>query len=348
MKKIPCITTFCLCLFGVSASADTFTLKDGTVLDATVLKESPDSYTLEIQVTKSIKDERVIAKADIKKIDREQKDLTAFEGIAKTLPTPDFLTEDEYASRISEVTQFLAKYPSSSKTKDAKTILKTLNSEAAAIKEGGIKAGGSLLTQSQYLANQYGIDARVESQKVRALIDSRQTLAALREFEDFDKDYRTTLAYGELAPYVIQVIKAYVAQAKLSLSTIDARTQKRIEGLSQMSYSDRQDSENAIKEETAAIEAAYQKEKADKIVWPTITNYHKASLEDTVRFGEQEITRLSSVKSELGVDGGRIYRELYAAAKSGTKPEALTSMIAAAKSAQIPERYLGPLGVDSK
>ena len=49
-----------------SAFADTFVLKDGTTIEGTVIRQDDDAnYVIEVQVTSTIKDERVIPKADV-------------------------------------------------------------------------------------------------------------------------------------------------------------------------------------------------------------------------------------------------------------------------------------------
>ncbi|MEO5716161.1 MAG: PTPDL family protein [Luteolibacter sp.] len=343
MKKAPFIVTLSLWTVALPCMADTFTLKDGTVLEAKVLKEDADSYTLEIQVTKSIKDERIVAKADVQKVDVVKPDLIAFEPISKLLPTQDFLPAEDYAAKISLVNKFLEANRGSSKTKDAKAILDTLKAEAAAVAAGGLKMNGKVVTSSEYQANQYDIDARIQESKIRSLVAGNQTLEALRAFSEFDKDYRTTLSYGALAPLMGQVIKSHVEELKLSLLGLDARVKVREQGLQRMAPADRAGTEAAIKEENAAIEANYQAEKTAKQNWPTITPYHKASMEDSIRFGELEITRLAAVKTVLGVDGGKTYRELYSAVKSGANTTTVTAAFTAAKTALVPSRYIGPL-----
>jgi len=343
MKKAQFLATLSLWTVALPCMADTFTLKDGTVLEGAVLKEDAESYTLEVQVTKSIKDEKKIAKADVAKVDRVKPDLVAFEPIAKLVPTPDFLKDEDYAARIMAVNKFLEANRGSEKTKQAKTILDTLKAEASSIAAGGLKLNGKIVTPSEYEANQYDIDARVEEAKIRALATSGETLLALRAFSDFDRDYRTSLSYGALAPLVSQLMKGYVEDLKQTLLGLEARIKTRDQGLLRMAPADRAATEAAIKEENAAIEARYQAEKTAKQNWLTITPYHKASIEDSIRFGDLEIARLATVKTTLGVDGGKAYRELYSSVKSGANAATVAAALTAAKTALVAPRYIEPL-----
>src|SRR5687767_622070 len=61
-----------------SGYADTVTLKSGEKLEGRILNESETELTIEVAVTACIKDERVIKKSDVEKIDKVQPDLEAW------------------------------------------------------------------------------------------------------------------------------------------------------------------------------------------------------------------------------------------------------------------------------
>lgn len=68
MKQKPAFGALCLLAVALPCAADTFLLKDGITLNGAVVSEAGDFYLVEFQVTKSIKDDRKIAKADVVKI----------------------------------------------------------------------------------------------------------------------------------------------------------------------------------------------------------------------------------------------------------------------------------------
>jgi hypothetical protein len=343
MKTKPTLAAFFAVSLSLPCFADTFTLKDGTTLEGSILSETPDAYTLEVQVTKSIKDERKVPKADVVKVSRAQPDLIAFEALGKLTPIPDLLTEEEYAVRIKTLEKFLKEHPSSSKAKEVQAVLSTLKAEVAEVSAGGVKFNGKIISAEEYKANAYDLDARVLEAKIRSLIDAGQLLLALREFVDFDRDFRTSLSYGTLSPLMKQVIQNQVAEASQQLSTLDARTKARDAKLQQMAPEDRRVTAAAIKEEADAIDARYKAEKEAKQVWPTMSPFHKQSLDDTVTFGKAELARLAAIKTVLGVDGGKAYRELYSVVHNDGNAAAVNAAAAAAKTAMVPDRYTAPL-----
>src|SRR6478609_9740304 len=141
MKKKPSLAALCF-LIPLACQADTFTLKDGTKFDGKILSETSTSYVIEVQVSKSIKDERTVAKASVIRVEREMPDLKAFESIAKLVPTPDLLSSDEYQIKMAAVRKFLKDYPTSIRAKAAQSILDTLTKEFTPVGAGGIKLNG--------------------------------------------------------------------------------------------------------------------------------------------------------------------------------------------------------------
>lgn len=348
MKSIPAITALCFFTVSLPGMADTFTMKDGTTLEGNIISEAGDSYLIEVQITKTIKDERKITKTDVAKIEREAPDKKAFSAVEKLLPAPDLMTVEDYEQKISIVERFIKSYEKSSNLKAAKTILAVLKLEHSQVSAGAIKLNGKMISPAEYKTNAYDFDARVKESKIRTLVYQYQFLRALREFAVFDRDFRTTLSYAAIAPLMKQVIQSHVAEAKQSLSTLDARLKERDLGLERMDTQNRKATAIAIKEETAEIEARYKAEKEAKQDWVSTSPYHKASLEDTVKFGEAELERISNVKPILGVDGGKAYREAWSVIAKGGSPAAITGALAAAKAASVPSSYLADLEAAAK
>ena len=328
--------------------ADTFVMKDGTTLEGVVLREDPTNYVVEVKVTKSIKDERVIPKADVTKIEREQLDLTAFQEIAKLVPVPDLTTVDEYGQRVRAVDKFLAEHRGSSKSKEAKAILATLKAESAEIVAGAIKMNGKVVSPSEYRSNAYDIDARIQEAKIRALIKSGRHLAALRAFSDFSRDFRNTSAHASILPLISQVITSYMGEIEQSLATYDARVKERDLGLSRMSSADRSGTENAIREEMAELEARLKAEKEAKVSWVSTHPFLKASLEETITFGKQEIARLDSMKSAPSIDAGKAYRDVLTTIQGKGDTASVTTALTAAKTALVAPKYIAILEASAR
>lgn len=344
IMKTPTFAAIGLLLFpAIPAAADTFTLKDGSTLEGRILREVSGSYVIEVQVTKSIKDERTIPKTDVTKIVKEKPDVAAFKAIAGLYPAPDLLTAEEYGQRIRTVEKFLVEHRGSSKSKEAKDMLAKLKSEANEILAGGIRIHGKIVPPIEYRSNSYEIDAMVQEAKIRALVKDGNYLQSLRAFSNFSRDYRNTSAHAELLPLITQVINSYLNEINEALEGFEKRTRERQIGLDRMPPGTRQATENAIREETAQVEAQFKREKDAKLGWVTTNLYFKPSLDDTVAFGKQELSRIASLKTATPVDAGKAYRDALALIQARGDKAAISTAINAAKTALVPQRYLAIL-----
>lgn len=327
----------------VPAPADTFVLKNGTKLDGVILHEDATTYTLEVKITKSIKDERKIAKADVVTIEREEPGKAAFAALRNLIPTPDALTAAEYAPKIRLVEKFLRDHPTSSQAKEAQAILATLQSEAQLIGAGALKLNGMIVATAEYQSNQYNLDAVVQAAKIRKLVRESKTLQALRAFTEMGKDFRNTTAYTDLIPLMQQVITAYMDETGQALDTFEARNKAHQLGLERMPTMDRRSTEAAIQQENAAIEAQFTRETTAQTGWVTVYPLFKPSLDATMIFAKQELARLAAAKSAPAVDGGKTFREALALIQGHGAPASITAAITAAKTALLPQRYLAIL-----
>jgi hypothetical protein len=340
MKTLPITASFWILALTMSAMADTFILKDGTTVEGKILRQDATSYFVEVNITKSIKDERAILKADVTKIQREQPDLVAFEQLAKLVPAPDLLTADEYGQRIRAVEKFLTDHRGSDKTKDARAMLATLKAEANEVIAGGIKMNGRVVPPAEYRANAYDTDARIQEARIRALIKDARHLQALRAFSDFSRDFRNTSSHAAILPLINQLITSYLAEVGQSLATYNARVKEREVGLQRMPSAARVATENAIREETAELEARFKSEKDAKIGWVVTHPFFKPSLDETMSFGKQEINRLASLSAAPAVDGGKAYRDALGLIQSNGDAASISAAISTAKSALIAPRYI--------
>ena len=347
MKSIPLFIALLIGTIPLLILADTFTLKDGSVIEGSVVSETPESYVIEVQVTKSIKDERTVAKADVAKMEREKLDLTAFALISELVPAPDFASPADYAERISGFTKFITAYPASSKFSEAKMTLESFKAEEKEIAAGAIKYNGLIVQKADYLANAYEFDARALEAKIRSAIATNEVRTALISFAELDRDFPSTSSRSAMVPVISKVVGVYLAETRELLGSLDARIKERQIGLDRMALADRKDTEGAIKEEATLIEKRYVSEKALLQPWPTITPFHKASMTDTIQFGQKELARLAALPATPAADGAKAYRDVYSAVNSGNdaaaKATAVAAALTAAKAAGVPDRHLAPL-----
>lgn len=332
-----------------TAAADTFRLKDGTKLEAKVLREDASSYTLEVQVTKSIREERVVKKADVDGVDRVSNDDKAFAGLKDVLPAPDLLTTEDYDSRIRKVRDFIKEYPESlTLVKKAREMAAELEKERELVNQGGVKLGGRVLAPEERESNKFEVDARMLEVALRTKAKAGQNVAALRDFEKLDKEYQSSAAYREVLVTVKEVMRRYRAEAADGASTFDARMKKQQAGLELQQSEDRSDSTRAIAERDAQAKATYDAEKKANVKWVTPNLFVKASLDEASKYADQELKRLDALKLDTLPDGGKAWRDAWAAIHAGGDMKAANPLISAARAAKLPDRYVKELEASAK
>lgn len=328
-----CAAAAILC---ATASADTFHLKDGRVLEGTILDDREDSYLLEVQVTRSIKDEIVVAKADIRRIERDEPDAAALADIREFTPIPDLLTQERYAARIRTLRDFIETFPESDSLDEVREILDAHLTELETIEAGGIKFGGNLLEPDQLLENAYEIESRVAEASIRKLIHESALLQALRRFHEFEAEFTGSQAWHELLPLMRQVVASHQTAVRRMLHEYDARIDMQQTGLSRMSREERQTTIRAIEARDAALKSRHDEERANRGYWLSIHPYYEPALEETIRFADQEIRRFESAAAQPLPDPtpSEIWRQAVTAIKSGDVSNA-NAAISAARSAHM-------------
>jgi hypothetical protein len=342
MKRTHALTAGLLAGLIGTASADTLHLKNGTTYQGKILSETKDSYLVEVMVTKSIKEERTIARTDVTKIDREKLDETAFVEIAKLAPAPDLLAAEDYRARLELCYKFVKTYPSSPLAAKARAIAGELEKEIDVIAQGGVKLGGKLVTATERQADKVEINARVLESSIRAHAKNSQWVLALRDFVKLEAEYSNTAPFKDVLPFARKVIQQYNAQLIESAAGLPKRLADRKVGLERMSSEDRNASNRAIAEvdEAAAKKAA--EEKAAGIKWTTPDDFNKTSLDEAIRYSDQELKRLENLRTDAKVDAGKAWRDAWSAIQ-GSDAKVVVTALSEARAARLSNDLIAEL-----
>lgn len=326
-----------------SAAADSFELKDGTKFEGTIIKEDGSDYIIQVQVTKSIKDERRIPKADVVSQVAEKKDETEFAKLAGMLPVPDMQDEEAYTACILAVEKFLKAYPKSPKAEEALKMIDVLEGEKAIVVDGGVKFGGKMIPASERAPKAYGLDASMIFAAVKESGDKGETTGALRLWTKLETGFPGSSAYKDNIPYAVALMKRQLASVTSTLAGLDARVKARAAGLAGMSEGDRSRSQAAIDEQQEAYLARLAEEKAAGVKWPSLDAHVKAPLEETRRQLENEIRRLGNLDTTNLPKTEQAYEDAYAAIKNATSKQEVDSALSTARSSNMPQAYLDQL-----
>lgn len=326
--------------FACIAHADTIRMRNGTEYEGEVVTENDDHYVVKIQVTKSIRDERKIPKNEILEIVAEKKDEIAFDKINALVPTPDLLTLAQYEKRTEAVESFMKEFPESGLLEDADALLKVLDGERAVVAAGGLKFEGKMIEASDRASKAYPLDARIAASKVTNLGNAGDITGALRAWSDLQDNFSSSQAYLDTIPYAKSMMTSYLKTIDRNLSTFDARTKKRMDGLASIDQRDRQRTERAIADESAAYERKIAKEKEEKIKWLSLDPYHKGPMSDTKRLLETELGKLERLDTAKIPDGDAAWNDAWETLSGSPDREAVSAAISTARSARLPTEYI--------
>jgi hypothetical protein len=324
------------------ALADTIFLKDGGKIEGTLVREDDDNYVMEVQVSGTIRDEKVVPRGDVLRFEKEKPDLKAFREIDSLFPTPDLLRKEAYEGRIEKLGEFLKEFPASGMVPKVKDMLDILNGELAIVTAGGIKLGGEMIEAEDYDANAYEYDVRIAETRIKSSVKRRDFLGSLRKFDEYEPRFGVSQSRNDLAALMVQVLLAYNTTIEESLATIDVRLKNRSSGLEIMSAEDRAKTERALEEQMAGIKDRYVEEKTSLMKWITPDSLYKESLENAKRQITAELTRLATPAAVPEVPLTEVYRTSWELLLEGTDEEK-RAVIEDAKLKRLPEFYLSKL-----
>ena len=340
-RKPILLAAYCLFL-PHSAPGDVIFLKNGKKMEGRIVGEDDERYVLEVKVSASIRDEKIIPRADVLRIEEEAEDEKVFGELADLVPTPDLLGGEAYAERIEMLEAFLKDHPGSARADKVMEMIEALKAELTVVEPGGFKFGGEMVTADDYAADAYAYDARISEKKIRGAITRGDLLAALRMFETHDVDFAESEGRPGLAALMLQVLAAYRAEVSDSLESLESRLAARNTGLERMNPDDRARTERALREEADNLSKRFSEEKAARVQWVTPHLFHKESLEETLRQINTEITRLESSSPAPEIPLAEVYRNFWQSLAGGTDEEK-KAMLAEAKAKRLPEPYLAKL-----
>lgn len=311
-----------------------------------MVREDPDNYIVEVKVSGTIRDEKILPRADVSFIEKEKADEKAFGELGTLVPAPELLDKESYEARIAKLGEFLAAYPESPRVKEVKAMVEELEAELAVVASGGVKFGEGLVTPEDYQADAYDIDSRIAEKQIKDAVGRRDLLGALRMFTDYVGKFGESEGRQGMSVLMLQVLIAYRQSLEENLASLDARIEKRQAGLANMSPEDKGKTEQALKEQMEKIEARYADEKASGQKWLTPDAFHKESMEEALRIVTSETATLekSSEVEPLVTPLAEVYRVAWGKIAAGSE-EDKKKVLEEAKAGRLTPFYLEKLRI---
>jgi hypothetical protein len=340
--RAPSLLALTCLLLSHPAPADTIVLRNGETLEGHVLRETEEAYVVEVKVSASIRDEKIIPRSEVARIEKEPEHEKAFRNLEGLVPVPELLGEEEYQQRIELLEAYLTEFLDSTRVTKVKEMLDAVGSELDVVSAGGLKLGDELVSGEEYAANAYGYDALIAEKKIKYAVARRDFLSSLRMFGEYEASFAESEGRAGLSALMVQVLGAYRASVTDSLASLDARLKDRAAGLERMSPEDRLISERAIQEEKETLAKRYADEKAARVKWITPDAFHRESMNETLRMIASEISRLERATPSPATTHAEVYRASWEKLADGNVEEK-KAVLEAAKAKRLPEPYLEKL-----
>ena len=276
-------------------SADSITLKNGTVLEGKIVEENPQSITIEYKVTKSINDLKTVNRSDIAKIEKEPEDQKAFKKLGNILPAADLLSVEDYDNIIGgSLTEFINTYPSSSLKGKVQNIIDELRKEKSLVESGNVKLNGNWVSPEEAAKDNYNHSARIVFAKMMAMLDKSNFKDALNHFEDLENDYPHSISFTNSITSILEILPKYDIILQREKKAYQIRTKER-EQYRSMGAQDKLRTEQAFQAAMKKFQERVEEAKTLKKVWLPINQWDLKSIENGRQTIAKEIKRLESI-----------------------------------------------------
>ena len=188
--------SFIVCL-SASLRGDTVTLKSGDKVEGKILSETDAEVTMSVQVTATIKDERVIKRDEIAKIDKVQPDEQAWALIANLAPGTESLERDEYDKVKAALGYFTGTFPKSAHAALAQSRLHQFTAEQIRVGLGEVKLNGQWLGKERVKDEQVQIAGRILLNRMKRAAGAGQMTEAMAIFDQLEKGFAGSASYPE-------------------------------------------------------------------------------------------------------------------------------------------------------
>jgi hypothetical protein len=212
-----------LLLTAGSLLADSVTLVTGEVVSGTISSETPTEVTVEIPVSASITDERVIRREDISRIDKAQPDEIAYKQLIAMRPDPqNSYTSSTYDQILTALNGFATQYPTSTYLPEIQKLAATFKDEQSKVNAGEVKYLGRWLDKDEAQRREIQIKAQGVFGTMKQQAAAGDLSGAMQTFTVIEKAYVTTRSYPVAVLLARQILSSYQQSLVTRMTAIQA------------------------------------------------------------------------------------------------------------------------------
>ncbi len=242
--------------FAAGAVADTVVLKTGEKFEGRILSENDAQVTVEVQVSASIKDERVVKKADIARIDKVQPDEGAWAAVKGLALGHESFESADYQRAEAMLRSFVTQFPESSHAAEAKEKLTAFAAEKKRVDAGEVKLDGKWLAKDEVEEERVQIKGRVLLSQMARLAAAGQLVEAMNVYDTLDKTYPGSSAVPDAILLARKIIPSIASAATQQRDRLKAQAETNKQRLATAQGQEREQLIAMLRSEAANAAAA--------------------------------------------------------------------------------------------
>ncbi len=277
-------------------AADDIKLKSGETLTGRITYEADDIVKIEIPVSASIKETKVIARADIESITKEAPDDVAFNQLQSLVPTGSMISVDSYRRMLETGPDaFLRNFPASAHKAKVEEIRATLAEELDKVERGFLKVEGEWYSPQDKVSFGELIDSRIRFVRMEGFAKGNNLasyIAAMKEYEFIEENYLGSPAFPKAVELAKQVVPNLGRQLQTLAANVDFQTAEYQRALAS-STPDAQAKLIAARErEDKAIADSVAADKKAGVKWVQLNPRNKQAIEEYLKLASAELARI--------------------------------------------------------
>ena len=292
------VATASLCF---STSADEIKLKNGETISGRLVFESEDFVRIEVAISASIKETKLVSRSEIAEIVKEAPDNVEFAKLEKLLPTGSLLPAGAYQSMITTGPEaFLSAFPDSKHVEKVEEIKATLEGELDKIERGYVKIEGEWISPQQKAEFKALTNSKVQLLSLKRFMaggNYNSLIGAMRSFEILEGKFYGTPAFADsidLAVEVIPLLGSQLQKLSRDVEYRNAEFQRKRDTLDEVGKAQ---IDAALAQEEAQLEAAIGEDKQNGIKWITLNSRSKDAIDTYIQLAVTELERIKQLDS---------------------------------------------------
>jgi predicted SnoaL-like aldol condensation-catalyzing enzyme len=247
---------FLLVLPQATLVADTVELKSGEIIQGKIVETGPDFIKIQVQISPSITDDRLLSRAELKGFAVDSGDEAAFEKIRDIATPGTVLKPEKCETLIDEKLQpFLEKFPKSPRAVDVKKQIDVISRDIDRLRAGEVRVAGTWIAPAAFATEKYQIEAAALLDRLREQVDAGDYVAAMNLVDQLRR-YPESTAWMESMPLTEKATTRLVQQLNLMIQDLPETVARRQAAIDRTPPEQRQPIVQAVAAENAVAVAA--------------------------------------------------------------------------------------------